>query len=160
MKRIFLILSVMLFAITFVSNAKAANDSFTCKCIAKGSGYDNKLGQKICSYDCNCNGFNKNEPPKMNVKLKAEQVLTTAQSRDTWDSGSYICHGQYAYKPNLGDPNWKIQVKFSPFNINSFSDAVFYDQADESIEAAIGVRYYLKRTLTAPEIVQSIREQF
>ncbi len=152
--------SLVLFVATFVSNAKAANDNFTCKCIAKGSGVDNKEGLKICSYSCSCNGFNKNEAPIMNAKVSIQQVVTTAQSRDNWDSGSSICHGQYAYKPNLGDPNWKIQVRFSPFNVNSFSDDVIYDEADQAVEAAIGVRYYLKRTPKAPEIVQSIREQF
>jgi hypothetical protein len=161
MIKTFMAISTLLFALSFVGNAQAANDVFVCKCLAKGSGVDNKQGQKICSYNCNCNGYNKNEAPTLGVKISVDQVLTTAQSRDTWDSGSSICHGQYAYRSNLSDPNWKIQVRFSPFNVTSYNDSgVFYDEADQGVEVAIGVKYYIKRTLTAPEVVQSIRGQF
>lgn len=160
MLKAFLAVFLMTFAISFISNAQAANDVFVCKCIAKGPGVDSKEGQKICSYNCNCNGYNKNENPTLGIKVSVDNVATSARSRDTWDSGSSICHGQYAYKANLGDPNWKIQVRFSPFNITSYNNSgVYYDESEQSVEVAIGVKYFLKRTEKAPEIVQSIRDQ-
>ena len=161
MMKTLLALSTIMFFFTAVPDVQAANDVFVCKCIAKGPGVDNRKGQKICSYNCSCNGFNKDQPALNGVKISVESVATTAQSRDTWDSGSSICHGQYAYKSNLNDPNWKIQVRFSPFNISSYNNAgVYYDEADQSVEVAIGVKYYIKRTMSAPEVVDSIRSQF
>lgn len=152
-------MTFFLFALTIAGNVQAAHDVFVCKCIAKGPGVDNKAGEKICSYSCNCNGYNKNEAPKTNILVSADQLATSARSRDTWDMGSSICHGQYAYKANLDDPNWKIKVKFSPFTVNSYSDDVAYDEADQSVEVAIGVRYFLKRTPKAPEIREALRSQ-
>lgn len=151
--------TLLLFSVSFTGNVQAASDVFTCKCVAKGPGVDSNSGEKICSYSCNCNGFNKNEAPKLNIAVSADRVATSARSRDTWDMGSSICHGQYAYKSNLSDPNWKIKVKFSPFTITSYNSNVSYDEADQSVEVAIGVRYYLKRTPTAPEIFESLRNQ-
>lgn len=149
-----------LIALTIAGNVQAAHDVFVCKCQALGLGVDNTAGEKICSYDCSCDGFNKNEAPKSNVKVNVERVATSARSKDTWDMGSAICHGQYAYKANLSDPNWKIKVRFSPFTITSYNDNVTYDEADQTVEVAIGVRYYLKRTEKAPEIFEAIRNQF
>lgn len=152
-------MTFFLFALTIAGNAQAAHDVFVCKCLAKGPGVDNRAGEKICSYSCNCNGYNKNEAPKTNIKVSVDQLATMARSRDTWDMGSSICHGQYAYKANLGDPNWKIKVKFSPFNVTSYNDSVYYDEADQSVEVAIGVRYHLKRTEKAPEVVEALKNQ-
>ena len=153
-------LSALLIALSFIPNAQAAHDVFVCKCLAKGSGVDSKDGQKICSYNCSCNAYDKDQTPVTGIKVSVDHVATTARSRDTWDMGSSICHGQYAYKPSLSDPNWKIQVRFSPFNVTSYNDAgVFYDEEDQMVEVAIGVKYFLKRTPTAPEVVQSIRDQ-
>ncbi len=161
MIKTFLAITTFMFVLSFVPSAQAANDVFVCKCLAKGPGADSKEGKKICSYSCNCNGYSKNQKPELGVIMDVTRVETTARSRDTWDSGSSICHGQYAYKSNLSDPNWKIQVRFSPFNITSYNDAgVYYDEADQSVEVAIGVKYYLKRTMNAPEVVQAIRNQF
>lgn len=161
MIKVLMALFTFMFVLSFVPSAQAANDVFVCKCIAKGSGVDSTDGQKICSYSCNCNGFNKDQPPVLGAKINVDRVATSARSRDTWDSGSSICHGQYAYKSNLGDPNWKIQVRFSPFNVTSYNNSgVYYDEADQSVEVAIGVKYYIKRTMNAPEIVESIRNQF
>ncbi|MBC7429954.1 MAG: hypothetical protein H7336_15175 [Bacteriovorax sp.] len=156
-----LVLSTIMFALSFISNAQAAHDVFVCKCIAKGSGVDSNEGQKICSYSCKCNGYDKDQTPVLGNIINVDRVATSARSRDTWDSGSSICHGQYAYKSNLSDPNWKIQVRFSPFNVTSYNNSgVFYDEADEMVEIAIGVKYFMKRSPTAYEIVQSIKDQF
>ncbi len=152
-------LTFFLFALTIAGNVQAAHDAFSCQCQALGPGVENKVGEKLCSYKCNCTGYNKNETPKKNILVNIDQVTTSARSFDSWDSGSSICHGQYAYKPNLSDPNWKIKVKFSSFSLNSFSTDVFYAEADQSVEIAVNVRYYLKREKKAPEIFEALRNQ-
>ncbi len=159
MLKSFFVFTLMLFAVSFTGEVQAANDHFVCKCVAKGPGVDNTSGEKICSYSCNCTGFNKNEAPKQNIKVNVDRVATSGRSRDTWDMGSSICHGQYAYKSNLSDPNWKIQVRFSPFTIMSYNSNVMYDEADQVVEVAIGIRYHIKRTPNAPEILDSLRGQ-
>ena len=142
------------------NNALAAYDVFSCKCVTANPGVDNNSGEKLCSYTCNCSGYNKNESPKTNIRVNLKDLATSARSKDTWDFGSNVCHGQYAFKPNLSDPNWKIQVKFSPFIINSTSDSqVIYEEKDQTVPIAIGIMYQLKRSKDAPEIFQALRNQ-
>lgn len=150
-------LTASLFA---ANNAFAAYDVFSCKCVATAPGVDNNSGEKLCSYGCNCTGFNKNETSKENIKVNLTQLATSARSKDTWDFGSNICHGQYAYKPNLSDANWKIQVRFSPFTISSVTKTlVIYEEKDQTVQIANGVFYQLKRSSEAPEIFQALRNQ-
>jgi hypothetical protein len=110
---------------------------------------------KICSYDCSSLAFGESQAPVQNIKVRVSKVKTTAYSRDSWDQGSHICHGQYSYRPQLDSPNWKIQVRFSPFNITSEGFLIH----QESVEIAQGISYELKRTPKAPEILAVLSEK-
>ena len=159
LRNLFMLLAIAS-SFSLIDDAKAVHDVFVCKCVAKAPGVDNVAGEKLCSYDCNCTGYNKDQAPKENIKVSVLDTPTSARSKDQWDFGSSICHGQYAYKSNLSDPNWKIKVKFSPFTVNSYNNGqVSYAEQDQMVEVAIGVKYYLKRSTEALEIVQSLRNQ-
>jgi hypothetical protein len=93
-----------------------------------------------------------------NIKLDVINVPTTAYSREEWDAGSHICHGQYSWRPSLSDPNWKIKVKFDTFGLNDTGD-VFYDE-EARREIAQGVGYVgFKYTKKAKEISANLAEQ-
>ncbi len=135
---------------------KKTYDHFVCTCLATGPGYEEGVNiDKICSYDCSCLAFTEGQAPDMNVKAVVSKVKSTAYSRESWDQGSHICHGQYAYRPQLDSPNWKIEVRFSPFRITSEGDLIH----EETALIAQGINYELKRTPKAPEIVQDLRRQ-
>jgi len=122
---------------------------------------------KICSYSANCVAWEVKKDKKgveiatnavANIKLDITNVATTAYSREEWDAGSHICHGQYSYKPNLSDANWKIKVKFDTFGLNDNAD-VFYDE-EARREIAQGVNLVgFKYTKKAKEIAASIADQ-
>lgn len=84
-------------------------------------------------------------------------MITSAKSRETWDIGSHVCHGQYAWRPTLDSPNWQIKVKFAKFQMTSFTDDVYYPTT--SVEIATGVSSEVKFTQTAPEIRAAIAKK-
>jgi hypothetical protein len=141
-----------------------AFDDFVCKCQATGPGYEetnSKTGgiDKICSYSCNCMAWENNGIPRPNIRLEVNKLPTTAVSREQWDHGSHICHGQYSYRPKLTDENWKIQVRFDEFTLLS-SGSVWYPE-DASREIAQGINYQgFTYTHKAPEISTALKKMF
>lgn len=147
-----------------------AYDDYVCQCQATGPGYEETNKQtggidKICSYACECIAWAvKTDPktglyissiPATQLKVDVNRKATTALSRETWDQGSHICHGQYSYKPSLSDANWKIKVRFDKFHINSKGDVLYPE--DASREIAQGINYYgFKYSKKAPEIAEEL----
>jgi len=109
---------------------------------------------KLCSYNCQCNTFLGANAIASNAPVKVTNVISTAYSYEDWDRGSKICHGQYAWRPNLGDPNWQIVVKFTPFTMTS-DGALTYP---ESVEVAIGVNEDIERSSSAKEVLDVLKK--
>lgn len=138
-----------------VSRSAESQDHFICSCMATGPGVEKgEKADKICSYDCKCMTYGSTAPPVKNIPVNVNQVISTAISHERWDAGSHICHGQYAWRPSMDDPNWKIKVKFSSFQITSEGTLTHL----ESVETSIGVSESLKRSSTAPEILEVIKK--
>ena len=128
----------------FISSLAAAKSDLACTCLATGPGYEVGVNaDKICSYKCDCSAGG--AVPILDVK-------TSARSLESWDIGSQVCHGQFAYRPRLDSPNWQIQVRFTPFQIDN-SGLLTYE---ESTEIANGFRSNVKRTKIAPEILEKL----
>lgn len=154
-------------------NTSWALDNFVCQCKATGPGFEvlnkeKKALDKICSYSCNCIAWNTTIDSKTknsvatqviaDIKLDAKDLPSSARSRETWDSGSNVCHGQYSYKSNLGDPAWKIKVKFDTFHLNTAGEVLYAE--DHRREIAMGISEVgFKFTPKAPEIMQSLKDQ-
>ncbi len=161
------------FALFITLNTSWALDQFACECKATGPGYEATNKQtggidKICSYQCKCLGWDTKVDPKTkisvatnavpNIILDVKSLATSAASKEHWDFGSHVCHGQYSYKSNLGDPNWKIVVKFDTFFLYTSGDVSYSE--DHGREIAMGMRESgFKYTKTAAEIAQSIKDQ-
>jgi hypothetical protein len=154
------------------SHSALAFNKFFCQCRGTGPGYEETNRDtggidKICSYSCNCVAWDVKQKPNgdfvaqsavPNISLNVNKKATTATSREQWDFGSHICHGQYSYKPNLSDPNWKIEVRFDTFAINNEGD-VFYDE-EARREIAQGMNLVgFKYSKKAKEIAASLTEQ-
>ena len=168
-----LVKAVLIILVAFSAKPLWALDDFICQCKAKAPGYEatNKEtggSDKICSYSCNCIGWMVKTDPKTkakiasaaipNINLDVINAPTTAYSREQWDAGSHICHGQYAYKPSLSDENWKIKVKFDTFTLNSKGEVMYPE--DASREIAQGLNYVgFKYSKSAPEIAASLKDQ-
>lgn len=159
---------LLLFFAIFQPSAWAV-EKFMCQCKAQGVGYEetNKCGgiDKICSYSCNCVGWNEKKQngkieyskPIANINLEVMKTPTTAASKEQWDFGSHICHGQYSYKSNLDDPNWKTQVKFDTFTVNSEGEVDFLSNRRQ---ISLGVTQVdFKFTKTAKEITENLAKQ-
>ncbi len=146
-------------------------NKFFCQCQASGPGYEETNKQtggidKICSYSCSCIAWGTKKErgaelttlnPVTDLKVRVNRLRTSASSYETWDKGSHICHGQYSFRPTLGDPNWKITVKFDTFGITDQGE-VIYDE-DAKREIAQGVSFSgFKYSKTAQEISLAIRE--
>lgn len=149
-----------------------AFNKFFCQVQAKAPGYEETNREtggidKICSYSANCVAWEVTKNNKgveiatnavANIKLDIINKATTAYSREEWDAGSHICHGQYSYRPNLSDPNWKIKVKFDTFGLNDNADVIYDEEARREIAQGVnlvGFRY----TKKAKEIAESIAQQ-
>lgn len=149
-----------------------AFNKFFCQCQAKAPGYEETNRQtggvdKICSYACNCVAWEFKTKPNgeqvatsavPNIKLDVTNVATTAYSREDWDAGSHICHGQYSYRPQLSDPNWKIKVKFDTFGLNDAGDVFYDEEARREIAQGVGLVGF-KYTKKAKEISSNLAEQ-
>lgn len=167
------LIMLFIFAITLTSAQSAlAFNNFFCQCTAKAPGYEETNREtggidKICSYSCKCVAWQVEKDKKgnpvansavPNIIVNADKLATTALSREEWDHGSHVCHGQYSYRPNLSDPAWKIKVKFDTFGINKEGD-IFYDE-EARREIAQGVNYVgFKYSKKAKEIAASIEKQ-
>lgn len=164
---------VLLFTsiMTSASSAFALN-KFFCQCQAKAPGYEETNREtggidKICSYSCSCVAWEEKKNKKgefvatqavPNIKLDLNKLATTATSREEWDHGSHVCHGQYSYKPNMSDANWKIKVKFDTFGLNNDGDVIYAEEARREI--AQGVNYVgFKYSKKAREISGAILKQ-
>ncbi len=133
-----------------VAAPSAARTGFKCECAASGPGYeDNEKGDKHCAYTCSCDVFTAAGQEKVPT-FETPAMVTSAKSRETWDIGSHVCHGQYAWRPTLDAPNWQIKIKFNKFQMTSFTDDVYYPET--MVEVASTVRSEVKWTTTAPEI--------
>lgn len=140
---------LVLFLISFFSALSFAQNQerASCQCIAAGPGYEDGPNiDKFCSYNCDCNG----------QKLELKNLKTTAGSKESWDYGSHICHGQYSWRPRLDSANWQIQVRFESFKIDTLG-LVFY--SENGTETYSGVIEHLRRTPVAPEILGAIQEK-
>jgi hypothetical protein len=138
------------------SSQTSGATGFVCECTATGPGYETSITDKNCSYACACDLFDAKGMTKAPT-FSTPNTVTSAKSYEKWDFGSHICHGQYAWRPNLSSPNWQIKVKFSPFKITHFANVSY---AEESVETATGVRESLKRSEAAPEIRDVIAKRF
>lgn len=158
---------LLIFSI-FIQPSAWAFNQFVCECKSQGVGYEetNKCGgiDKICSYSCNCVAWDKKmvngkvsySAPVPNIKLDVIKTPTSAASKEQWDFGSHICHGQYSYKTNLDDPNWKIQVKFDTFTVNSEGEITLPEKRQISSSVSqVGFKY----SKTAKEITESLAKQ-
>lgn len=92
----------------------------------------------------------------MNVPIGVSRLATTALSREKWDHGSHVCHGQYSYRPNLSDANWKIKVRFDVFTINTQGDVSYPEGAKREIAQGINEEGF-KYTKSAPEIAKALK---
>lgn len=137
----------------FPSSAKAQTEvGFTCQCAATGPGSESGVrAEKICAYGCNCNIGGLGQV--VNKKFLLVDLVTSATSLETWDFGSQVCHGQYAWRPTLDAPNWRIQVRFAAFGLNSNGELTY----EESVEIAPGIRSNIQRSTTAPEVLKAIK---
>lgn len=150
-----------------------AYDDFLCQCKATGPGYEetNRATggiDKICSYKCLCLAWDvKINPatgmylpsiPVANLRIDVDKKATTAYSRESWDQGSHICHGQYSYRPNLSDDAWKIQVRFDQFQINSKGEVSYDEEATREISQGINHKGF-KYTKKAPEISEELKKK-
>lgn len=158
-KNIFLMMSFILIS----ANVSWALDKFVCECKAPRPGYEatNKATggiDKICDYNCTCVAWSANVPAVTGINLELKSLATTANSKERWDFGSHICHGQYSFKPNLGDENWKTQVRFDKFHINDEGKVIYPE--DRKRQIALGITESgFKYTPNAPEIAQSLKER-
>lgn len=157
-----------LFLFAFLSlNSAFALEEFLCQCKAKAPGYEetnrkNGSIDKICSYSCKCIAWDMNGKVAKNItpnlSLDIINEATTAASKESWDFGSHVCHGQYSYRSSLSDPNWKIVVKFDTFTVNT-AGVVSYPE-DTKRQIAMGINESgFKFTKTATEIAASLKAQ-
>lgn len=141
---------------------------FICECKATGPGVEDTQGNKQCAYACDCDGYTKDAVKKVG-HLDVGPMQTQAFSWESWDRGSHICHGQYAFRPTLSSPNWEIKVKFSPFKITHLG-RVFYANAGgatadpdvtvtERVETSMNVTEEIQRTAQAPEVRDAIAKK-
>jgi hypothetical protein len=158
-KRIFLMLSFFLLS----ANNVWALDKFMCECRAPRPGFEatNKTTggiDKICEYNCTCNAWSATAPVVTGINLELKSLATSAASKERWDFGSHVCHGQYSYKSNLGDPNWQIQVRFDKFHINEQGRIIYAD--DDKRQIALNMyESGFKYSPFAPEIAQALKER-
>jgi hypothetical protein len=83
---------------------------------------------------------------------------TTATSKEMWDHGSHICHGQYSYKSNLDDPTWKTEVKFDTFTVNSEGEVIYPEGRKRQLALSV-TQVDFKYSKTALEITESLAKQ-
>lgn len=164
-----------LFLFAFLSlNSAFALEEFLCQCKAKAPGYEetnrkNGSIDKICSYSCKCIAWDlsavdpktkttvaKNVTPNLSLDIINE--ATTATSKESWDFGSHVCHGQYSYRGSLSDPNWKIAVKFDTFTVNTAGVVSYPEDAKRQIAMGISESGF-KYSKTATEISASLKAQ-
>lgn len=149
-------------------SAPSALLGFMCECKATGPGVEDAQGNKQCGYACECDGYAKDGVKKVG-HVDVGPMQTRAFSWESWDRGSHICHGQYAYRPTLSSPNWEIKVKFSPFKITQFG-RVFYANGggatpdpdltvSERVETSMNVTEEIQRTAQAPEVRDAIAKK-
>jgi hypothetical protein len=165
--------TILITLLSFTSLNVWALNQFYCQCQAQGPGYEETNAQtggidKICSYSCSCIGWDLKTDKKTgatsastaipNIKVNVTKAATTAFSRERWDAGSHVCHGQYSYKPNLSDDNWKITVKFDTFGINQNGDVLYPDNARREIAQGINEEGF-KYSKKALEIAESLKTQ-
>ncbi|MDO9181784.1 MAG: hypothetical protein Q7U04_05220 [Bacteriovorax sp.] len=167
------IVSLTLLLIASMTQSSWALDEFLCQCNAKAPGFEetNKTTggiDKICSYSCKCMAWDQQIDPKtkismanhvvQNINIDIINEATSAYSREYWDTGSHVCHGQYTFKPNLSDANWKISVKFDNFTIDTKGNISY--QEDHFRQIANGINNYEFRfSPLAPEIAKALKEQ-
>lgn len=138
------------------SSEASGTTGFVCECTATGPGYETSITDKNCAYACSCDLFGASGMTKAPT-FTTPNTITSAKSYEKWDFGSHICHGQYAWRPNISAPNWQIKVKFTPFKVTQFGNVTY---ADEMVETAAGLREALKRSEAAPEIRDVIAKRF
>jgi hypothetical protein len=153
---------IFLLIMAISSQSLWAFDDFLCQCRAQAPGYEETNARtgvvdKICSYSCGCLAWSAKVPPKT-IKLDVIRVPTTAYSKEDWDTGSHICHGQYSWKPNLDAPNWKIKVKFDTFTLNSAGEVSYPENASREIANGINLIEF-RHTKKATEISKSLKQQ-
>lgn len=153
MRALSLVFILGLSTFVFLSPVKAQSEvAFACQCAATGPGSESGVqARKICAYDCNCNIGGLGQ--LTNKKLSLVDLVTSATSLETWDFGSQVCHGQYAWRPSLDAPNWRIQVRFAAFSLNSAGELTY----EESVEIAPGIRSNIQRSTVAPEVLNAIK---
>jgi len=93
--------------------------SWECRCTQSGkSGGDNVPGGKRCQYSCKCSCSNSiihNLFPFIKDEVTVVTV-TTRYSKEDWDRGSLVCHGQKG-----GSDPW-IAVEFNSFFVGYNND--------------------------------------
>ncbi len=149
------------------SASTPAATGFMCDCIAKGPGVENLQGIKECAYLCDCDTFH---PDKMRSAGRVEvgPMESRAFSWERWDSGSRICHGQYAYKATLDSPNWQIEVKFSRFKLTHLGYVAYAEAGDgasteqtvtERVRSSSTIIEQIRRTAQAPEVRDALAKK-
>jgi hypothetical protein len=140
------LLSLILFSgVSVRAFALSPSASFSCQCVALGTGADSSDGsKKLCSYHCTCGS----------QELDLRNLESSAYSWEDWDRGSHICHGQYTWRPRLDAPIWQIAVQFSPFTITETGKPIYDSPA---VEIAPGIFMDLSRSEDALEIRDAIR---
>lgn len=163
----------VLFLALFSHTPTWALDEMLCQCRAKGPGFEetNKVSggiDKICSYSCRCVAWDKVIDKKTktvghknfttDLSIDVMNTQTSASSKESWDFGSHVCHGQYSYRSNLGDPNWKITVKFDSFSINTQGEIAYPENRSRTIALGVAESGF-NFTKAAPEISASLKAQ-
>lgn len=149
------------------SAGTSAPTGFLCDCIAKEPGVENKKGIKECSYLCDCSTYQGGES-RPTGRVEVGPMESQAFSWEHWDSGSRICHGQYAYRPTTDAPNWQIEVKFSSFklshlgnvNYTNVGDGVATEQTTtERVKTSPSITEQIRRTAQAPEVRDALAKK-
>ncbi|MBC7740735.1 MAG: hypothetical protein H7061_00960 [Bdellovibrionaceae bacterium] len=155
LKTLFIFLTIIVSGLLTTSVTRA-DSAYVCQCQAAGPGFEAGItANKICSYNCKCQIFPEGNGSIVQKDVKVVNTISTAYSFDSWDAGSHICHGQYAWRPTIGAENWRIQVRFSPFTINS-AGSLFYE---DLTEIAPGFHSSFQRSEAAPEILENLSQQ-
>lgn len=141
---------------------------FMCECKATAPGVENAKGIKECAYACDCSTLH-TDAIRPAGRITVGPMESEAYSWESWDAGSRICHGQYAYRPTLSSPNWQIQVKFSSFKLTHVGYVSYANPGDPSakpelyttevVQSSQNVSEELRRTAKAPEVTRAIAQK-